>query len=108
VPASTRGVDIAERAAADQRLAARLIDGRPEILAQVDHAVHTELAATVRDVLIRRTQVFFRDHEQGLGCTERVAERMRELLGWSEEDESREVLAYQAEVALSRRWRESV
>lgn len=104
----TRGVDIAERAAADQRLAARLIDGRPEILAQVDHAVHTELAATVRDVLIRRTQVFFRDHEQGLGCTERVAERMRELLGWSEEDESREVLAYQAEVALSRRWRESV
>jgi glycerol-3-phosphate dehydrogenase len=102
----TRGVDVAELAAGDQRLAARLVDGRPEILAQIDFAVTHELASTVRDALIRRTQLFFRDHDQGLGCAEPVAERMAELLGWDADRQVEEVLAYQREVALSRRWRE--
>ena len=101
----TRGADVAARAARDQRLAARLVPGRPEILAQVDHSVDTELAVTVRDFFIRRTQIFFRDREQGLSAVETVAARMRELLGWSEEGETREILAYQEEVARSRRWR---
>lgn len=102
----TRGVDVAELAAKDQRLAAQLVDGRPEILAQVDFAVTHELAATVRDALVRRTQLFFRDHDQGLGCAERVAERMGELLAWDPDRQVQEVLDYQREVALSRRWRE--
>ena len=102
----TRGVDVAEMAAGDQRLATRLVEGRPEILAQVDYAVKHELAATVRDALIRRTQLFFRDHDQGLGCAESVAERMGELLAWDPDRQAQEILAYQKEVALSRRWRE--
>jgi glycerol-3-phosphate dehydrogenase len=102
----TRGVDVAELAAGDQRLAARLVDGRPEILAQIDFAVQHELAATVRDALVRRTQLFFRDHDQGLGCAEVVAERMGELLAWDADRQAKEVLDYQREVALSRRWRE--
>lgn len=100
-----RGVDVAARAATDQRLSARLVSGRPEILAQVDHAVEVELAETARDVLIRRTQLFFRDHEQGLGAVEAVARRMAELLGWDSGRETAEVLAYQSEVGRSRRWR---
>ena len=102
----TRGADVAERAAKNQRLAARLVPGRPEILAQVDHSVETELAATVRDFFIRRTQIFFRDRDQGLTAVETVAARMRELLGWSEDAETREILAYQSEVARSRRWQD--
>ena len=82
------------------------MEGRPEILAQIDFAVTHELAATVRDTLIRRTQLFFRDHDQGLGCAEAVSERMGELLGWDDGRQVEEVLAYQREVALSRRWRE--
>ncbi len=101
----TRGADVAALASRDQRLAARLVPGRPEILAQVDHAVQTELAVTVRDFFIRRTQIFFRDADQGLTAVETVAARMRELLGWSEETETAEILAYQGEVARSRRWR---
>jgi glycerol-3-phosphate dehydrogenase len=104
----TRGVDVAETAANEQLLASALIPGRPEIMAQVDHAVHHELAATVRDVLIRRTQIFFRDHDQGLGCCEAVANRMAELLGWDGDREVEEVLGYQREVALARRWREDL
>jgi glycerol-3-phosphate dehydrogenase len=102
----TRGVDIAALAATDQALAAPLVRGRPEIMAQVDFSVNQELAATVRDVLIRRTQLFFRDHDQGLGCCEAVADRMAALLAWSGDRRVQEVFDYQSEVALSRRWRE--
>ena len=75
-------------------------------MAQVDFAVNVEVAATVRDVLIRRTQLFFRDVDQGLSATEAVADRMAELLGWTDDQKTHEILAYQQEVARSRRWRE--
>lgn len=100
-----RGVDLAATAAADQLLAQPIVPGRPEIMAQVDHAVKLELAETTRDVLIRRTQLFFRDHDQGLGAVEKVAARMASLLGWDSSRETEEVLAYQEEVGRSRRWR---
>lgn len=98
------GMDIAELASTQQRLATRLVDERPEVMAQVDHAVLRELAGRLSDVMIRRTQLYFRDLDQGLGCCEAVAERMAELLGWDEARTTGEVLHYQAEVARSRRW----
>jgi glycerol-3-phosphate dehydrogenase len=101
-----RGVDIAELAAKDPGLAMPLIEGRPEIMAQVDFAVNIELAATVRDVMIRRTQLFFRDFDQGLSAVDAVADHMAVLLGWTNEQKTTEILAYQQEVARSRRWRE--
>ncbi|MEM7436259.1 MAG: glycerol-3-phosphate dehydrogenase [Myxococcota bacterium] len=101
----TRAIWIAERCAADPSLAAPIIDGRPEIMAQVDFAVDEELAATVSDVLIRRTQIFFRDLDQGLGAVDKVADRMATLIGWDDEERLRWIDAYRAEVALSRRWK---
>ena len=101
-----RGVDIAELAARDPALAAPLIEGRPEIMAQVDFAVNEELAATVRDVMIRRTQLFFRDFEQGLPAVDAVADRMAELLAWTDQQKQTEIAAYKEEVARSRRWRD--
>jgi glycerol-3-phosphate dehydrogenase len=89
-------------------LAGRLSPGRDEIVAQVDHAVEVELASTLRDVLIRRTQVFFRANDQGLAAAPVVVARMAELLGWSEARAAAELAAYAAEVALSRRWRDEV
>ncbi len=102
----TRGIDIANLCASDGKLAALLIPGRPEVLAQVDWAVHTELATRVSDFMIRRTQLYYRDVDQGLGATELVAERMGELLGWDEERTAAEVAHYREEVALSRSWRD--
>ena len=55
-----RALAIAERCADDASLAAPLVEGRPEILAQVDWGIDEELAATVSDILIRRTQLFYR------------------------------------------------
>lgn len=101
----TRGVDVAALVKENPALGAVLVDGRPEILAQVDWAVRKEAARTVRDVMTRRTQLFLRDRNQGLGAVERVADRMAELSNWSADRRTEEILAYQREVARSRAWR---
>ncbi|TNE91754.1 MAG: glycerol-3-phosphate dehydrogenase [Deltaproteobacteria bacterium] len=100
-----RGVDIARMAAADKALSERLVPGRPEILAQVDWAVREELAATVTDVLVRRTQLYYRDHDQGLQAAPVVAARMARLLDWDADTETVRLSDYRAEVARSRAWR---
>ncbi|MFK7990825.1 MAG: glycerol-3-phosphate dehydrogenase [Sandaracinaceae bacterium] len=100
-----RALTIAERVAETSSLGERLIEGRPEILAMVDWAIEEELAATVSDLMIRRTQLFYRDVDQGLGVTERIAAYMGEKLGWDATRRQAEIARYQADVALSRAWR---
>lgn len=82
----------------------RLLPHRPEILAQVDFGVSDEFAATVTDILKQRTQIFYRDREQGLAAIPVVATRLQELIGWSDEERATHEEGYRAEVALSRRW----
>ncbi len=101
-----RAMDVARLIAADPTLGEPMTPDRPERMAQVDFAVDRELARTVRDVLIRRTQLYFRDTEQGLLAAPKVAARMQAKLGWSDERREQEVAAYREEVARSRRWRE--
>ncbi len=100
-----RGVDVAAMIAANPALGQALVEGRPERLAQVDFAVRHELAKTVSDVMIRRTQLYYRDHDQGLGATDLVADRMATLCGWDDARKTNEVLAWQQEVARSRSWK---
>jgi len=101
----TRAPAVAARCAVDPDAAAPLVPGRPEIRAQVDWAVQEELAARVVDVLIRRTQLFFRDRDQGLGAVDEVAGRMAVLLGWDDERRNAEVARFRDEVTRARRWR---
>ena len=53
-----RGVDIAAAVASDPALGEPLIPGRCEIVAEIPHAVNEELACTVEDFMIRRTQLY--------------------------------------------------
>jgi len=101
-----RALDVAARCAADELVRERLVPGRPEIMAQVDVAVEEEFAARLSDVLVRRTQVFFRDHEQGLGTAAGVADRMAAALGWDEARRQEELDHFRQDVARSRAWRE--
>ena len=77
-------------------------------MAQVDFGVLEEFAASVSDIMVRRTQIFFRDHNQGLDSVEKVAARMAELIGWSEEEKQKSIDDYKAEVALSQKWKEEL
>jgi glycerol-3-phosphate dehydrogenase len=101
-----RGRDVAALVASRPELGVSLVDGRPEVAAQVEWAVSNELAVTICDVLERRTGLFLKDVDQGLGCAHRVASQMGILLGWDEARREQEVATYQAEVARSRRWKE--
>ncbi len=103
-----RALELAKMCAEHPPLLEAIVPGRIEIMAQVDFAVREELAASVSDVMVRRTQIFFRDRRQGLGSVDKVASRMAELIGWSEEEKQRSIDAYKAEVALSRKWRETL
>ena len=100
-----RSIDVVELLDKDERLADRILEDRPEIMAQVHFAMEKEIALTVRDVLIRRTQIFFRDSNQGLDCVDRVVDYMARYLNWDESQKTREKEEYLREVERSRAWR---
>ena len=103
-----RALELAKLCAADPSLMEPIVPGRVEIMAQVDFGVREELAASVSDIMMRRTQIFFRDFKQGLGSLDKVALRLAHLIGWSDEERQNSVDAYEAEVALSQRWKEEL
>lgn len=86
-------------------LAVPLIPGRFEIKAQVIFAVRAELAASVTDFLTQRSQLFYRDHAQGLEVVHEVARLMGDELHWPEKRRELEIERYRRDVAHSRRWR---
>ncbi len=81
-----------------------MIPGRFEVWAQLEWAIEEEFAATVTDFMIQRTQLFYRDFDQGLGIVDEVARRMGEMLGWDEAARTESIERYRQDVALSREW----
>jgi glycerol-3-phosphate dehydrogenase len=101
----SRAIEVARLAKKDRSAGARLIEGRPEIVAQVDFAMEQELAGSACDVLCRRTQISLRDHQNGLSALDTVVARMQSALGWSSERAEEEKVRYRHEVALQTAWR---
>ena len=54
-------LEIAALCVEDASLAEPIVQGRPEVMAQIDWAVNRELAFNVSDFMIRRAQLFYRD-----------------------------------------------
>ena len=73
-------------------------------MAQVNWAVNREFANCVADVLVRRTQIYYRDKEQGLEVADAVADQMAPLLGWSPERARLSAEEYRQVVNVSRAW----
>ncbi len=101
----TRSLPLVQHALSNPTLLEPLVAGRPEILGQVEWAVLQELATTVTDVMERRTQLFFRDTQQGLGAIDRVSRHMAQLLKWSDDQREASSQAYRVVVERSRSWR---
>ena len=76
--------------------------------AEIEFAATHDLARTVEDVLARRVPLLLVSRDQGLGACERVADVLARVHGWSPEQRARMVAEYRAEVALGRRWRQSL
>jgi glycerol-3-phosphate dehydrogenase len=66
------------------------------------YAVSHEGALHVDDVLARRTRVSIESWDRGVAAARPVARLMAEVLGWSEEQVTREVALYEARVEAER------
>jgi len=82
-----------------------IVEGRPHVWAEVDIAVHEEMALTLTDVLVRRLGLFYETQNQAIEVAPDVASRMAKALGWDAERTAREVEAYRALVAEHRAFR---
>lgn len=100
-----RASAVAGLVAARPALAERLAPGRPEIYAQVAFALESELATTVEDVLVRRTQLFFQARDQGAGVARAVGEFVADQLGLTSEERDRQVREFLDEVDRAQRFR---
>lgn len=86
----------------DGALAERLSPEIPYIKAQVRFAVEGEMAKTLDDFMVRRTEIYYNAPDQGLSVAPDVANMMGDLLGWDKAEGKRQVEQYRKTVDLSR------
>lgn len=84
--------------------AERLCPQNADIVAELHHAVLSEHAVSLQDVLLRRTGIGT-SRCQGRDCAEAIGGRMAALLGWSTRRLTAELDAWHAHVARSQRFR---
>jgi glycerol-3-phosphate dehydrogenase len=89
----------------DRALGDPIVPGRPEIWAQVAHAVEREMALRIQDVLVRRLHLFYEYAEQATALVTPVAQRMKKLLGWDDVREAEELVDYFRLVERARMFR---
>ncbi len=96
--ASRRVLDLARH---DPKLAARIVPGRPDLLAEVVIAARHEQARSVADVLLRRTRlgVLAAPQLRDAASVRRVAEVLGAELGWSRRHVKQEAEAWPAAAA---------
>jgi len=92
----------------DRALGQPIVAGRPEVWAEVTHAVEREMALRLSDVLIRRLHLFYVTRDQAVSAVGAVADRMAEALGWDATQRAAEVAEYRAQVERSRAFAEEV
>ena len=75
--------------------------GTQHVWGEVDFAVEREMAQTLSDVLARRMRCVLYEVDRGAGLAEAVARRMASRLGWKAGDISRQIGAFERELADS-------
>lgn len=83
----------------------RIVPDLPYVWAEVAYAAKVEHAQRLDDALRRRTNLFLKDRDQGLGVVERAADVLARVLGWDPSRRAAEVDRYRALVAGSRAFR---
>jgi glycerol-3-phosphate dehydrogenase len=89
----------------DRTLGDAIVPGRPEIWAEVAHAVEREMALRVQDVLVRRLHLFYEHADQATAVVTPIARRLKKLLGWDEVREAEELVDYFRLVERARTFR---
>ncbi len=92
----------------DRTLGAAILPNRPEIWAEVVHAVEREMAVRLADVMIRRLHLFYEAPGQAASIAATVAERLAALLGWDGARRAEELADYRREIERSRAYLKDV
>jgi len=92
----------------DRALGQPIIADRPEIWAEVVHAVEREMAVRLSDVLVRRLDLFYATPDQAVAATGPVADRLARALGWDAARRAEEIAAYVQLVEQSRAFAKEV
>jgi glycerol-3-phosphate dehydrogenase len=87
----------------DPFLVRKLCADSPTIAAQLQHAVESEWAMSLADVMLRRTSLGLQAC-QGLDCLDGVVEYLAPLLGWDRTERERQIAAYHREIEPMRRF----
>ncbi|MDQ3697600.1 MAG: glycerol-3-phosphate dehydrogenase/oxidase [Gemmatimonadota bacterium] len=90
--------EVWERVRQDESLGAPIIPPLPYIAAELHHAVSSEMAMTLGDILIRRLHVAFGTRDHGLEIAPGVAELVAPLLGWNSATVEAELARYEDDV----------
>jgi glycerol-3-phosphate dehydrogenase len=80
-----------------EHLRTPVIEGLPQIRAEVVYAVRTEMAMTLSDVLVRRTRLAILAGEDSLKCSAAVADLMAQELAWSGEEVKSQIAQFTEE-----------
>lgn len=84
----------------DERLGERVVPDRPDLLAEIVHAVEYEMACSLDDVLSRRVPLALRSRERGGEVLRTVASILASRLGWDDERREAEIAAYREHLRL--------
>lgn len=83
----------------------RIVPDLPYVWAEIAYAAVVEHAQRLDDALRRRTNLFLKDRDQGLGIVERAADVLAKVHGWDEARKRAEVERYRGLVEASRAFR---
>lgn len=76
----------------------RLVEHLPYTVGELRYGARHEMACTLADALVRRTHLAFETPDHGLGCAERAANALGEVLAWDAGARQRAVREYAADV----------
>ncbi len=78
----------------DELLRERLVEGLPQLAAEIVYAARHEMAMTLADVMARRTRLAMVAGADSLPCAAAAAELMALELGWNEEETKRQIAQF--------------
>jgi glycerol-3-phosphate dehydrogenase len=98
----TEGADVEALVDEDPALGGPLVPGLPYLKAEAVHAVRSEMARTLDDVLTRRTRARLLARDDSAAAADDTAALVGRELGWDDAERARQVKEYRAAVAAER------
>jgi glycerol-3-phosphate dehydrogenase len=91
--------EVAALVRGDESLGRRAVSDRPDLVAEIVHAVEYEMACSIDDVLGRRVPIALRSREREGDVIETVGRILAKCLGWEDARLVREIASYREHLA---------